>query len=1087
MIENRNIFQALEDYFTGQLDRRFDKKNRFGDVVEDYGNEMLDYAKTFAGNAGDISFSGFREAAPDMLDPYIRAAGYLPDMAAAGLLGAIGLGEKGVAALAEGIAGGTESENRLARDLLGAAEVAGVNPQGRIAGILAPYMQSYMKARIPDYQYAGRSLLQGDLEGVREAFTETDMLPRAVGADVPKSAEEIRKLYADGQRVVKETPTGFYTQDGTFRSYRSGVERYSPSVRAAENLPQNKGSYEQLREWMVKKGGANLDELQWTGADSKFSGKEVTKEELVNYLNSRTPIIKEDTLAASGTIGGEAPSSDEMLRDYLEMALPDEVQYYKDEVIPEMVFEQDGLLNADNLVEAYRNYEASDFDPEIDLSDLLGNISDQENRFAYASVPVQGKHLKKLMNDLGYENIEEVANDYYKVDGLSLFTFDKAQNSYRKFDDFDEAAEYYGFDAEEMAESNLIEMAEMDGLYSDPAQFYQVMLGRGDAEDYYNLQFLEGDTEYSEYFPAGGRGYEEKIYSLEDYDNLINDNVDMESASHFTDYADGIVSHARTASYPRSGYEDESIYLFGEGQSDIGQRIRRQKQSIAQRLEALPTYTDEELRQYAEHLGVTPEYYQGTINRERTEIQNDLRIRNRDQLVALNNYEQSVKDVYNDYNDKLVKRMRDFIDEFGSNRSPNIRSLDDSDSYNAFLKDIDETSETATKLNNEKIEADFRRRYRIAKNNALDSNDSLNLRLLVGDLDEDKANWFDKQNVLFELYKANALDATNHTTSGNPNALKGYEKYPVRTSAQNSNPMSQDSNGSYYNPDAHYFNNYVLDNKSRMLEYLADAEGLRKEDLVKRFGEDLLTDDKKFISAVKFSFNDMFVQNNRFQALDVNNMTASMFEDITQNLSLPSLKKYTEETRKSKIKVDVDINALEQSDDYKKAFPMSDVQSGTMEAFLNAAPQDSINYVNLPPLTESTNKWLDMTLKNNLYDAIKRGDDWFALPNASMVKTKTGGQLKGHQGFYENIAPKRLEKILKKIDKNAKLEQINMTNTDKDLVDRQPVLGFRLTDEFIKKAYEKGIPQLGVVGGVGLMDFMVRDNKDGRNDSLLSY
>ena len=127
MIENRNIFQALEDYFTGQLDRRFDKKNRFGDVVEDYGNEMLDYAKTFAGNAGDISFSGFREAAPDMLDPYIRAAGYLPDMAAAGVLGAIGLGEKGVAALAEGIAGGTESEDRLARDLLGAAEVAGVN------------------------------------------------------------------------------------------------------------------------------------------------------------------------------------------------------------------------------------------------------------------------------------------------------------------------------------------------------------------------------------------------------------------------------------------------------------------------------------------------------------------------------------------------------------------------------------------------------------------------------------------------------------------------------------------------------------------------------------------------------------------------------------------------------------------------------------------------------------------------------------------------------------------------------------------------------------------------------------------------
>ena len=48
-------------------------------------------------------------------------------------------------------------------------------------------------------------------------------------------------------------------------------------------------------------------------------------------------------------------------------------------------------------------------------------------------------------------------------------------------------------------------------------------------------------------------------------------------------------------------------------------------------------------------------------------------------------------------------------------------------------------------------------------------------------------------------------------------------------------------------------------------------------------------------------------------------------------------------------------------------------------------------------------------------------------------------------------------------------------------------MGVRLSDEFIKKAYEKGIPQLGVVGGVGLMDFMIQNNRDGRNDSLLSY
>ena len=994
--ENRNIFGALEDYFTRQLDRRFNKDNRFGDVVEDYGNEMLDLSKTFAGNAGEISFSGFREKAPDMFRPYIQAPAYLSDMAAAGLFGILGAGEKGIAALAEGIAGGTESEDRLTRDILGAAEVAGVSPQGRMAGILAPYAQSYIKARLPDYQYAGRSLLGSGtlderMEGVREAFTETDMLPRAVGADVPKSAEEIRKLYADGQRIVKETPTGFYTQDGTFRTYRGGVKQYSPSVRAAENLPQNKGSYEQLREWMVKKGGANLDELQWTGADSEFSGKNVTKEELINYLNKRTPIIKEETLTSSGTIGAEPPTSEEMLEEFIESALPDEVQYYRDEVIPEM------LDNDERYLEIWK----ADEDTLRELSKRSGYTMDE--------LAGEGSSKPEILN-MPYNYID-------------------MENSMR-IKDPDELMETL-YDAEQMAMDSLLEQANSEGLYSDPEYFYSTMLGKGSPDDFYDLSFYEGDTEYSEYIPAGGSNYTEKVYSLEDFDNLVNDNVNMETASHFTDYADGIVSHARTASYPRYGYEDENIYLFGEGQSDIGQRIRRQKQSIAERLEALPTYTDEEMRQYAENLGVTPEYYQGIMKRERTEIQNDLRIRSRDQMVALDNYEKSVSNVYNDYNAETSKKMDEFQKEFGSQReNPNIRSLDDSDSYKAFLDDIDETSQMATKLNNEKIEADFRRRYRIAKNDALDSSDSLGSLMLVGDLDADKTKWFNKQNVLFELFEANALDTTNHTR-GNPNALKGYENYPIRTTAENKNPMSN----TFFDANAHFFNNYVLNNKSKMMEFIKDVEGLKSKEEVASFiqgkeGRQFIMADNQLIAAVRDVFNRRFVQNNQFEPLNVDNMTVSMFEDITNNLSLPSLKNYTEAQRKAKVKIDVDVNALAQTDDYKKAFPQSDVQSGSMDAFLNAAPQDSINYVNLPPLTESTNKWLDMTLKNNLYDAIQSGDEWFALPNARMVAEKTGGKLKGHEGFYEGIAPKRLEKILKQIDKNAKLEPINLETTD---------------------------------------------------------
>ena len=60
-----------------------------------------------------------------------------------------------------------------------------------------------------------------------------------------------------------------------------------------------------------------------------------------------------------------------------------------------------------------------------------------------------------------------------------------------------------------MARDSLTEMAEAEGLYSDPEYFYNQMLGRGD--DYYGSAFYEGDTEYSEYFPAGGRQYTERF------------------------------------------------------------------------------------------------------------------------------------------------------------------------------------------------------------------------------------------------------------------------------------------------------------------------------------------------------------------------------------------------------------------------------------------------------------------------------------------------------------------------------------------------------------------------------------------------
>ena len=1040
-IENRNIFQALEDYFTSSLDRRFDKDNRFGDVAARYGNELLDMSKAVAGNAGNLSFSGFREAAPDMLDPYIRAAGYFPDMALAGILGAFGGAEKAIAAGAEILStGNTEDEKRLARDLLGMAEAAGANPEGRMAGILAPYMQQYLKGRIPDYQYAGRSLLQGDLEGVREAFTETDMLPKAVGADITGGVGD-----------------GFYLADGTYVPNRQAVELYSPSVRAAEKLPQNKGSYEQLRSWMLKKGGANLDELQMTGADKQFAGKEVTKQELIDYLNKETPVIEENIYESFGRIGGEAPSSDEMLNEYLEMALPDEVNYYREEVIPELVFEQDDLLNADNLIEAYKEYEQSAFDPEIDLSNLLGNIAEQEGSYKGMNVPVKGKHLQKIINDLGYDNIYEAADDYYKVDGLSLFTFDKNQNSYRKFNDTDEAAEYYGFDAEEMAESSLTDMAEAEGLYSDPAYFYQTMLGKGDAEDFYNLEFSEGDTQYSEHFLGGADEYKEKVYHLRDDFMPL---VDMKNAKHFDEDQDRIVSHARSGMY--EGISGDNVYLMGEAQSDVGQYVRDTRKDLIERLER-----DRQL--FVDNTpNVTAADYDETNIRQQFPT-----FRTFDQMQAYSNYNEdfaAAKKESRDNLDKLINSFSAKVDNlkgFQRMDNPEIEKRLQTESAEDIITAIhnyktpEDVLKLQTQINDELIEDRFRELYAVRKVGR-DFHNVPQPKPLdrYGQLSKNIDDWPANAKRLFELYKAYAYD---QTLSQNKNALFG--KIPKSGEATT---FLKD----YLRNNPNFKVDLMGIGNKRNINSQVSADDLGVEP--NEFGETPeqaaakinVSRRQLFVEA----FENDFLRGHRYSPFDPVAYTTTQFDDLFKR-ELPSLK---EETKQYKEIVDKEKFAIldaQRSDDYQLAF----------------SSQDPDNMRNIPPLTGSTNKWLDMTIKRNLHDAITSGGDWFALPNADAVKRTTGGKLEGHKAFYENIAPLRLKKIIEKIDPNAKIETIKMKTLQDGQEVMEEVKAVRLNDKFIKNAIKTGIPQLGVVGGVGLMNFMIQNDKDGRNDSLLAY
>ena len=85
------------------------------------------------------------------------------------------------------------------------------------------------------------------------------------------------------------------------------VEEFSPSLKAAEALKQEKGPYEQLKATMINKHGAKEAEMDWSGTNDRFAGKTVTKNELVDYLSDNTDLIKDNTNVAKGLMTGSPP------------------------------------------------------------------------------------------------------------------------------------------------------------------------------------------------------------------------------------------------------------------------------------------------------------------------------------------------------------------------------------------------------------------------------------------------------------------------------------------------------------------------------------------------------------------------------------------------------------------------------------------------------------------------------------------------------------------------------------------------------------------------------------------------------------
>jgi hypothetical protein len=114
--------------------------NYFGDVAQKYGNEELAAAKYLAQNAGTVA----AQSLPEELGVLRNVASYPADMVNAGLMGALGAGQKGMAYLGEMLAP-EGYEERAARDLNALLDLPmAAGAQSRMAASIADPAKNYV-------------------------------------------------------------------------------------------------------------------------------------------------------------------------------------------------------------------------------------------------------------------------------------------------------------------------------------------------------------------------------------------------------------------------------------------------------------------------------------------------------------------------------------------------------------------------------------------------------------------------------------------------------------------------------------------------------------------------------------------------------------------------------------------------------------------------------------------------------------------------------------------------------------------------------------------------------------------------------
>ena len=128
--------------------------------------------------------------------------------------------------------------------------------------------------------------------------------------------------------------------------------------------------------------------------------------------------------------------------------------------------------------------------------------------------------------------------------------------------------------------------------------------------------------------------------------------------------------------------------------------------------------------------------------------------------------------------------------------------------------------------------------------------------------------------------------------------------------------------------------------------------------------------------------------------------------------------------------------------------------SGTMRAGLPEGP-----------LVGSTDKWTEATMRRLIRKAADEGYDYIAWTPGFIQRGRWGEE--GLVPFYDKMLPKATEKVAKKLDKEAKVETIEIQIVPPSVGEPQSTKALRITDK-LKTMAKEGQPLFAVPAAVGV-------------------